>query len=92
MSTSKSTDDSLIETVAAKRAFEAFAAQHGVRIQHYHCNNGCFSDNAFRQACHDARQQLTFCEVNAHFQNGIAEHSIRDLSKSAHKHLLHARA
>jgi hypothetical protein len=60
-------NDSLIETVAAKRAFETFAAQHGVRIQHYHCNNGHFSNNAFKQACHDAPQQLTFCGVNAHF-------------------------
>ena len=85
-------DDSSIETVAAKRAFETFAAQHGVRIQHYHCDNGRFSDNAFKQACHDARQQLTFCGVNAHFQNGIAKRSIRDLSESARKQLLHARA
>ncbi len=49
-------------------------------------------DNAFRQACHEARQQLTFCGVNAHFQNGIAERCIRDLSESARKQLLHARA
>jgi hypothetical protein len=32
-------DDSSEETIAAKRAFQAFAAKHGVRIQHYHCNN-----------------------------------------------------
>jgi len=62
-------DDSSVETVAAKRAFETFAAQHGVQIKHYH-----------------------FCGVNAHFQNGIAERSIRDLSESARKQLLHARA
>ena len=30
--------------------------------------------------------------MNAHFQNGIAERSIRDLSESARKQLLHARA
>jgi hypothetical protein len=30
--------------------------------------------------------------VNAHFQNGIAERAIQDLSKSAHKQLLHAHA
>ncbi len=28
------------ETVDAKRAFERFANEHGVRLQHYHCNNG----------------------------------------------------
>jgi len=85
-------DDSSEETIAAKRAFETFAAEHGVRVLHYHCDNGRFQDNAFRQACHEARQQLTFCGVNAHFQNGIAERCIRDLSESARKQLLHARA
>jgi hypothetical protein len=85
-------DDLPIETVTAKCAFESFAAEHCVRIQHYHCDNGQFSNNTFKQACHDARQQLTFCGVNAHFQNGIAKRSIHDLSKSARKQLLHARA
>jgi hypothetical protein len=85
-------DDSSIKTIAAKRAFESFTAKHGVRIQHYHCANGQFSDNAFKQACHDARQQLTFCGVNAHFQNGIDKRNIRGLFESAHKQLLHARA
>jgi len=81
-----------METLAAKRAFETFVAEHGVKILHYHCDNGRFQDNAFKQACHDARQQLTFCGVNAHFQNGITERSIHDLSESARKQLLHARA
>jgi hypothetical protein len=77
-------NDFSIKTVAAKHAFKTFAAQHGVRIQHYHFNNERFSDNAFKQACHDESQQLTFCGVNAHFQNSIAERSIHDLSKRAH--------
>jgi hypothetical protein len=85
-------DDSLVKTITAKRAFETFAAEHGIKIHHYHCDNGCFSDNAFKQACHEQCQQLTFCGVNAHFQNGIAERSIRDLLESARKRLLHARA
>jgi hypothetical protein len=85
-------NDSSAETLGAKRAFETFAAEHNVRILHYHCDNGRFQDNTFKQACHEARQQLTFCGVNAHFQNGIAERSIRDLSESARKQLLHARA
>jgi hypothetical protein len=79
------------ETVAAKLAFEQFAEQHGVTIQHYHCDNGRFADNDFKTACEQARQRLTFCGVNAHFQNGIAKKAIRDLSKSARKQLLHAR-
>jgi hypothetical protein len=66
-------DDKSNETLAAKLAFEQYTAEHGVKILHYHCDNGRFHDNAFQQVCHDARQQLTFCGVNAHFQNGIAK-------------------
>jgi hypothetical protein len=39
------------ETINAKLASEQFAAKHGVAIKHYHCNNGRFADNAFKQAC-----------------------------------------
>ena len=78
------------ETVEAKRAFEIFAEQHGVQILHYHCDNGRFANNAIKQACESARQRLTFCGVNAHFQNGIAKKAICDLRESARKQLLHA--
>jgi hypothetical protein len=44
----------------------------------------------FREACEAQSQKLTFCGVNAHFQNGIAKQAIRDLSESAQKQLLHA--
>ncbi len=79
------------ESVKAKRALEQFAAKHGVTICHYHCNNGRFANNAFKQACQESNQQLTFCSINAHFQNGIAECAICNLSDSARKQLLHAR-
>jgi hypothetical protein len=78
------------ETVEAKQAFKHFAEQHGVRILHYHCNNGRFADNAFKNSCSAKGQCLTFCGVNAHFQNGIAKKAIRDLRESAQKQLLHA--
>jgi hypothetical protein len=77
------------ETVEAKQAFEIFAEQHGVQILHYHCNNGRFADNTFKQACESAWQRLTFCGVDAHFQNGIAKKAICDLCESARKQLLH---
>ncbi len=32
-------DSSAAETMLAKQAFEKFAAKHGVRILHYHCDN-----------------------------------------------------
>ena len=38
----------LDETVQAKQEFEWFADAHGVKIKHYHCNSGRFSDNTFK--------------------------------------------
>jgi hypothetical protein len=78
------------ETMEAKQAFEHFAKQHGIRILHYYCNNGQFADNTFKNSFSAKGQQLTFCGVNAHFKNGIAEKAIRDLRESACKQLLHA--
>jgi hypothetical protein len=83
-------DDTAKETMKAKHVFEKYAAKHGVSIKHYHCDNGCFANNLFKQSCESNRQRLTFCGVNAHFQNGIAERAIRDLADSARKQLLHA--
>ncbi len=80
------------KTLATKLTFEQNAAEHGVKILNYHCVSGSFHDNAFGQAYHDARQQLTFCRVNAHFQNSIANQAIWDLLESARKQLLHAHA
>ncbi len=79
------------ETMDAKQAFEHFAKQNGVRILHCHCKNRCFADNTLKNSCSTKGQRLTFCGVNAHFQNGIAEKAIRDLWESARKQLLHAR-
>jgi hypothetical protein len=65
------------EKMEAKLVFKHFAEQHGIRILHYHCNNGQFADNTFKNSCSAKGQRLTFCEVNAHFQNSIAEKVIR---------------
>ena len=42
-------DFSSKSTVDACAAFEAKAADMGVTIKHYHCDNGRFVHNAFRQ-------------------------------------------
>jgi hypothetical protein len=86
-------DDSAAETMLAKQAFEKFAAEHGGRILHHcHCDNRQFANNAWKQSCKASRQQLTFCGVNSHLQNGIAKCAIRDLLENAHKQLLYAHA
>jgi hypothetical protein len=79
------------ETVEAKRAFEAYAKTLNVQIRHYHADNGRFADNLFIKAVKEAGQTISFCGVNAHFQNGRAEKRIRDLQDSARTQLIHAK-
>ena len=61
------------KTVMAKHAFERSADQRSVKVIHYHADNGRFADNAFINDCKAQRQVISYCGVNAHFQNGIAE-------------------
>ena len=77
------------ETVMAKHAFERSADQRGVKIIHYQADNGRFDDNAFIADCKEQRQGLSYCGVNAHFQNGIAERRIRNLQEQTRTSMLY---
>ena len=77
------------ETVEAKQAFETHMRSMGVHVAAYHADNGRFADNAFLRAIKQQGQNISFCGVNAHFQNGIAERMIRTLRDSARTQLLH---
>lgn len=39
------------DTLFAKHQFEIFARECGVKIEHYHGDNGCFADNAWINDC-----------------------------------------
>ena len=78
------------ETVQVKHAFERSSEQHGVKIRHYHADNGRFADNAFIQDCKAQGQSMSYCGVNAYFQNGIAERRIRDLQEQTRTSMLYA--
>ena len=67
------------DTLTAKQAFEAYARDHGVKIQHYHADNGRFVDNMWQESINKASQTMTLCGVNAHHQNGVVEKRIHDL-------------
>ena len=66
------------ETVNAKKAFEAFAATHGIVIHHSHANNDWFAENQWISAINKHRPQKTilFCSVGAHHQNSVAKKKI----------------
>ena len=77
-------------TLAAKKEFEHRCAIRGIRIQHYHADNGRFAEPAFVQECKRCKQDLTFCGVGAHHQNGISERKIKDVTLIGRTLLLHA--
>ena len=56
---------------------EKFMAQSGQTINRYHADNGRFSDNGFVDAVNGKDQNITFCGVGAHHQNGIIENKIK---------------
>ena len=75
------------ETMEAKEAFESYSREMGVIIRHYHVDNGRFSDNDFIAYTKKSGQTISYCGVNAHFQNGRAEKRIRDLQESSRTQL-----
>ena len=80
------------ETVEAKKAFESYTQTYSVRINHYHTYKVHFADNAFQHAVKQEGQTITYCGVNAHFQNGKAEKRIRYTQEQTRQKLHHAKA
>jgi hypothetical protein len=80
------------ELVRSKLEFESFAARHNIVIKNIWTDNGFYSANLFHEACLKNQQDLTFCVVGAHWQNGIAERFISMITKHACTILLRAMA
>ena len=81
----------LEQTLEAKLAFEKHALSFGVKIKHYHADNGTFACKGFRDAVSASGQKITFCGVGAHHQNGIVENQIGLLTRWARTSLLHSK-
>ena len=59
-----------------------------MHICHYHADNGRFAKKGFIDNCQINNQHLTYCGLNAHFQNGIAKKRIWDLQEATRTSLL----
>jgi hypothetical protein len=79
----------LEETLLAKRAYEKILKQAGRTTKHYHADNGRFSDKGFHKDIDVKGQELTFCGVGAHHQNGIIENHNKQLTLGMRTLLLH---
>lgn len=62
----------------------------GVRVSHYHCYQGVFVSNEFRENCKGRRQDQTFSGASAKFQNSLAEGSVQTVFWMARHMMLHA--
>jgi hypothetical protein len=80
------------ELVRSKAEFEQFAGRFNVTIRNIRADNGVYSAQLFKDACLRQQQNLTFCAVGAHWQNGIAERFIGTITQRARTILLHAMA
>ena len=80
------------ETIKAKHAMEQDAFKSGVKIRSFRADNGIFKSAEFRLDLSDNAQEVTFCGVGAHHQNGIAERYIRTMVEKARTVLLNAHA
>lgn len=78
------------ETIRAKQSFEKMALDSGVVILNYLGDNGVFSAKDFVKHIQEHNQRISYCGVNAHHQNAMAERSIRTVSEMARALLLHA--
>ena len=77
-------------TIKAKVDFERKARDAGVVVQSFMTDNGIFTSHAFNSHLHSTNQRVSFCGINAHHQNGIAEVAIKTHITKSRALLLHA--
>ena len=63
------------KTAATKRAFDRFARDHGVKLQHFRLDNLPFDCDEFKDDLADQGQTVDFSGAGAYHQNGVADHA-----------------
>jgi hypothetical protein len=76
-------------TLEAKNAYERLLLSFGSKVLAYHADNGRFAEKLYVQDVKDKAQNITFCGVGSHHQNGIAERRIKSLGEDARTMLAH---
>ena len=85
------TSASASSTLISKGKFEDFLWQEaGIRVKHYHSDQGVFASKLFRDDCSNLNQEQTFSGAYAKHQNSLAERSVQTLFWMARHMMLHA--
>ena len=79
------------ETLESKLAYKRVLASYNITVKSYHADNLRFNDSNFTGSCIKGGQQISFCGVGAHHQNGIAEARVKEVSYATRTLLLHAK-
>ena len=67
---------SVEQTLAAKKSSERLTESYVVKAKRYHVDNGRYVEQICLDAVEDANQDIIFCAIGAHHQNGISESHI----------------
>ena len=78
------------EVTDAKLKFKREAKEKAMTIREYQADNGVYQSKLFKASCDTLDQKMTFCRVNMHHQNGIAEQQVCMLTECARTMLIHA--
>lgn len=57
--------------MASKREFQTYAKRFNISIQYICADNGVYTAGQFQVSCEEDNQELTFCAVGSHWQNGV---------------------
>jgi len=78
-------------TVRANASFEGYSRRLGIKIMHYHMDNGIFTNRYFQVDIQAQCQTISYCGVGAHHQNGRVEKLIHSIQYQGRTVLLHAK-
>ena len=78
------------ETLQSMLSFEREAAEVGVDIKGYNTDNGVYTAKQIMNKLQTDKQLLRLSGVGAHHQNGVAENTIKNVSRKGRIFMFHA--
>ena len=82
-------DFQVLKSSEQKQNFEKMALDYGVIVDSYKAGNGILKTNEYVNHIRKHNQKLSYCGVNTHHKNGVAERAIRTVSECARALMLH---
>ena len=84
-------NQTLVESIEAKAAYERMVETFIIRVKKFHTDNGIFAEEGFKSDASNNNQTISYCGAGAHFQNGIAESAIKQLTEKARTMFIHVK-